>query len=90
MAKAAQVAEETYAQANGAYTTSTAALEAIDPSLADTSAAALGTPSGVTFSGFTVSAAAAVTDRTSGRGSRRHRRRGGHRFAGRCGAIGRS
>jgi type IV pilus assembly protein PilA len=42
MAKSAQVAEETYATSNnGAYTTSAAALQSIDPSLNDTSAAAL-------------------------------------------------
>jgi type II secretory pathway pseudopilin PulG len=62
MVRAAQVAEETYARANnGAYTTSTAALEGIDPSLADTSGAALGTPSGVSATSFTVSATAANT-----------------------------
>jgi type IV pilus assembly protein PilA len=42
MAKSAQVAEETYATSNNAaYTTSAAALQAIDPSLNDTSAATL-------------------------------------------------
>ena len=59
MVKSAQVAEETYATSNdGQYTASKSALVAIDPSLGDTTAAQLNTPTGVSSSGYTVSATA--------------------------------
>ena len=65
MVKSAQIAEETYATSNnGAYTASKTALIAIDPSLGDTSAATLGTPTGVTSSGYTVTATALNTGDT--------------------------
>jgi type IV pilus assembly protein PilA len=65
MVKAAQVAEETYATSNnGAYTASATALQAIDPSLADTSAATLNTPTGVSSTGYTVSTTAVNTGDT--------------------------
>jgi type IV pilus assembly protein PilA len=59
MVKSAQVAEETYATSNnGAYTTSASALKSIDPSLGDTTAATLNDPTGVSSTGYTVSATA--------------------------------
>jgi type IV pilus assembly protein PilA len=62
MVKSAQIAEETYATSNnGTYATTAAELEAIDPSLADTSAATLGTPLNVSSAGYTVSATALNT-----------------------------
>ena len=65
MVKSAQVAEETYATSNnGAYTSSKSALIAIDPSLGDTTAATLNAPTGVSTSGYTVSATAANTGDT--------------------------
>jgi type IV pilus assembly protein PilA len=65
MVKSAQVAEETYATSNnGAYATTAAELQAIDPSLSDATAATLGTPSGVTSNGYTVSATAVNTGDT--------------------------
>ncbi len=65
MVKSAQVAEETYATSNnGAYTTSKTALIAIDPSLGDTTAATLNAPTGVSSTGYTVSATAANTGDT--------------------------
>jgi type IV pilus assembly protein PilA len=59
MVKSAQVAEETYATSNdGQYTANKSDLIAIDPSLGDTTAATLNAPSGVSSSGYTVSATA--------------------------------
>jgi type IV pilus assembly protein PilA len=59
MVKSAQVAEETYATSNdGSYATTAAELQSIDPSLSDTTAATLAAPSGVSSSGYTVSATA--------------------------------
>jgi type IV pilus assembly protein PilA len=59
MVKSAQVAEETYATSHdGTYATTAAELQSIDPSLSDTTAAVLGTPSGVSSTGYTVSATA--------------------------------
>jgi type IV pilus assembly protein PilA len=65
MVKAAQVAEETYATANnGAYTTSVSALETIDPSLGDATAGTFNAPTGVSTTGYTVSATAVNTGDT--------------------------
>ena len=65
MVKSAQVAEETYATSNnGAYTASVTALEAIDPSLGDATAATLNTPTGVSSTGYVVSATAVNTGDT--------------------------
>jgi type IV pilus assembly protein PilA len=65
MVKSAQVAEETYATSNnGTYAGTAAALQAIDPSLSDTTAATLNTPSGVSSNGYTVSATAVNTGDT--------------------------
>jgi len=62
MVKSAQVAEETYATSNnGSYTASKTALIAIDPSLGDASAATLNAPTGVSTTGYTVSATAVNT-----------------------------
>jgi type IV pilus assembly protein PilA len=59
MVKAAQVDEETYATShNGAYATTASQLEAVDPSLNDTTAATFNGPSGVSTNGYTVSATA--------------------------------
>jgi type IV pilus assembly protein PilA len=59
MVKSAQVAEETYATSNnGTYTANASDLIAIDPSLGDTTAGTLNAPSGVSSSGYTVSATA--------------------------------
>jgi type IV pilus assembly protein PilA len=65
MVKSAQVAEETYATSNnGTYTDTLANLTAIDPSLADTSAATLNAPTGAGSTGYTVSATAINTGDT--------------------------
>ena len=62
MAKSMQIAEETYATGNnGTYTTSLSALQAIDPSLNDTSAATPSAPTGVSTTGYTVVATALNT-----------------------------
>jgi type IV pilus assembly protein PilA len=60
MVKSAQVAEETYATSNnGAYTSNTSDLVAIDPSLGDTASATLNAPVANGDTGYTVSATAA-------------------------------
>jgi type IV pilus assembly protein PilA len=65
MVKSMQIAEETYATSNnGSYTSSLSALEAIDPSIGDASAATADAPTGVSSSGYTVSATALNTGDT--------------------------
>jgi type IV pilus assembly protein PilA len=63
MVKSAQVAEETYATSNnGSYTTSASALQAIDPSLSDTSAATLSVNTAPTGAEYQVVATANNTN----------------------------
>ncbi len=65
MVKAAQVDEETYATSHdGAYATTAAQLQAIDPSLSDTTAATLNAPANVSSNGYQVSATAVNTGDT--------------------------
>jgi type IV pilus assembly protein PilA len=65
MVKSMQIAEETYATSNnGQYTDSLTALQAIDPSLKDTTAATPNAPTGATTTGYTVSATAVNTGDT--------------------------
>jgi hypothetical protein len=77
LAHRAQMDEETYARADGGvYTASPGALQAIDPALADTSAAVLSAPSASGSAGYAVTAIAVGTgDRftiVDRNGSQRH------------------
>jgi type IV pilus assembly protein PilA len=62
MAKSMQIAEETFATSNnGVYSSTLTQLQSIDPSLKDTSAATPNAPTGVSSTGYTVSATALNT-----------------------------
>jgi type IV pilus assembly protein PilA len=62
MVKDMQTAEETYAtNNNGSYTANLSDLVAIDPSIGDASAATANAPTGVSTTGYTVSATALNT-----------------------------